>query len=73
MLLEEGVCYDQRVLNIVYLRSTCSPWDESAVQLLTTGELGFSINGVYIGCCGFIDTEKVLILNMKTMELSSYC
>ena len=72
MLLEESVCYDQCAFNIVYLRSTCSPWDELAVQLFTTGELGFSINGEYIGWCGFIDTEKVLILNLKTMELSSY-
>ena len=37
VLLEEGVCYDQCALNIVYVRSTCSPWDELAVQLLSTG------------------------------------
>lgn len=55
---------------IVYSRSTDSPWDELAVQLFPTGELGCSINGKYISWCGFIDMEKVL--TVKTMALSSH-
>ena len=55
---------------IVYLRSTDSPWDELAVQLFPTGELGYPINGKYFSWCGFTDMEKVL--TVRTMALSSH-
>ena len=73
VLLEEGVCYDQCALNIVYVRSTCSPWDELAVQLFSTGtaivELSWNGEDKKLRVIQFISvTQSCLTLRLHGLQ-----